>query len=87
MAMTISEYMTGLEKSVNSLLTENEQLKRQLAEHQPDSPTVEKLIRLLAELDPIWSTRWDTLPRGEVRLIELYREITKEREEKDAKQD
>ena len=78
--MTIHEYMAGLEKSVNSLLEENEQLKRQVAERPQDSPTIEKLIRLLAELDPIWSTRWDTLPRGEVRLIELYREIVKERE-------
>ena len=85
--MNISEYMAGLEKSVNSLLEENERLKAQLTERPPDNPTIEKLIRLLAELDPIWSTRWNTLPRGELRLIELYREITKGREEKDAKQD
>ena len=59
--MTIHEYMAGLEKSVNSLLEENEQLKQQLAERPSErpseSPTIEKLIRLLAELDPIWSTR------------------------------
>ena len=77
----ISDKVFVLEQENECLKVENERLKQQLAERPQNSPTIEKLIRLLAELDPIWSTRWDTLPRGEVRLIELYREIVKEREE------
>ena len=78
--MTIHEYMTGLEKSVNSLLEENEQLKQQVAERPPESPAIEKLVRLLGEMEIVWGPRMDTLPRGEVRMIELYRELMKERE-------
>jgi len=77
--MTITDEINTISDKVFALEQENERLRAQLTE-RPESPTIEKLIRLLAELDPIWSTRWDTLPRGEVRLIELYREIVKERE-------
>jgi len=78
--MSITDEINAISDKVFALEQENERLKQQLTEHPPDSPTVEKIIRLLGEMDTHWGPRMDTLPRGEVRLIELYREIVKERD-------
>ena len=81
MTMTISEYMAGLEKSVNSLLEENERLKSENerlqlenaeAQNKPDER--DELINLLAQ-DIEWKEEHGTRDERLLRAIELYRKI------------
>jgi len=78
--MTIHEYMTGLEKSVNSLLEENERLKSEnerLKLENAEAQSVDDrdaLIDLLAQ-DIEWKETHGTKDDRLLRAIELYRRI------------
>jgi len=79
--MTIHEYMAGLEKSVNSLLEENERLKSENerlqlenAEAQSRPDDRDALIGLLAQ-DIEWKEVHGTKDERLLRAIELYRNI------------